>query len=200
MLGRRRNTPAVRGVSGKESHPGARSDGSLSTGTGSEIERLRGMIAQLMHTADHDPLTGLPTRSLLLERLEHELARDAADGAGIAILFVDLDNFKLVNDSLGHGSGDEVLSEMAKRVIACIGSEDIASRFGGDEIVVLHSRATAAFMSSPLRGKYRARFHRPTFSNTAPRSCAQRWVGVVRTGSNRSPREMPAMLPKVTGV
>jgi diguanylate cyclase len=80
---------------------------------------------------------------LLLKRLEQELTRDAADGARIAILFVDLDNFKLVNDSLGHGSGDEVLSEMAKRVIACIGSEDIASRFGGDEIVVLHSRATA---------------------------------------------------------
>ena len=141
MLGRRRNTPAVRGVSGKESHPGARSDGSLSIGTGSEIERLRGMIAQLMHTADHDPLTGLPTRSLLLERLEHELARDAADGARIAILFVDLDNFKLVNDSLGHGSGDKVLSEMARRIVGCIGSEDTASRFGGDEMVILHPRA-----------------------------------------------------------
>jgi diguanylate cyclase (GGDEF)-like protein len=142
MLGRSRNTPAARGVSGRESLPGARSEGSPSTGTGSEIERLRGMIAQLMHKAAHDPLTGLPTRSLLLERLEHELARDAADGAQIAILFVDLDNFKLVNDSLGHGSGDEVLSQMARRIVGCIGSEDIASRFGGDEMVILHARAT----------------------------------------------------------
>ena len=143
MLGRRQNNLAFLGPSAQKSHPDAGSDASLSVETRSEIERLRAMIAQLMHTADHDPLTGLPTRSLLLKRLEQELVRDAADGARIAILFVDLDNFKLVNDSLGHGSGDEVLSEMAKRVIACIGSEDIASRFGGDEIVVLHSRATA---------------------------------------------------------
>jgi diguanylate cyclase len=143
MLGRRQNNLAFLGPSAEKSHPDAGSAGSQPIETHSEIERLRAMIAQLMHTADHDPLTGLPTRSLLLKRLEQELARDAADGARIAILFVDLDNFKLVNDSLGHGSGDEVLSEMAKRVIACIGSEDIASRFGGDEIVVLHSRATA---------------------------------------------------------
>jgi diguanylate cyclase len=143
MLGRRRNNLAFLGPPAQKSNPDAGSDALLPTEARSEIERLRGMIAQLMHTAAHDPLTGLPTRSLLLKRLEQELARDAADGARIAILFVDLDNFKLVNDSLGHGSGDEVLSEMAKRVIACIGSEDIASRFGGDEIVVLHSRATA---------------------------------------------------------
>ncbi|MDI1265377.1 MAG: bifunctional diguanylate cyclase/phosphodiesterase [bacterium] len=99
------------------------------------------MIEQLMHTAAHDPLTGLPTRGLLLERLEHELVRDAADGARIAVLFVDLDNFKLVNDSLGHGSGDEVLCEMARRIVGCIGPEDTASRFGGDEMVILHPRA-----------------------------------------------------------
>ena len=63
-----------------------------------------------------------------------------------------------------------------------------------------HSRATAACMSSPARGKYLARFQRPTFSNTAPLAVAHSCVGVVRTGSNKSPREMPAKLPKVTGV
>src|SRR5437764_15143925 len=115
MPGLRRNTPARLGAAATESHPGAKGEAPLSR-TGSEIERLRGLIAQLMRTAAHDPLTGLPTRSLLLERLEHELARDAADDAHIAVLFVDLDNFKLVNDSLGHGSGDEVLSEMARRI------------------------------------------------------------------------------------
>jgi diguanylate cyclase len=142
MLGRQWKAPAVRGALSSESQPSARSAGSLSAETSSEIERLRGMIAQLMRTAAHDPLTGLPTRSLLLERLEHELARDAAGNARVAVLFVDLDNFKLVNDSLGHGSGDEVLCEMAKRIVGCIGSQDTASRFGGDEIVILHPRAT----------------------------------------------------------
>ena len=142
MLGQQWDTPAVRGVPSKESHASARSDRSLSTETSSEIERLRGMIAQLMHTAAHDPLTGLPTRGVLLERLEQELVRDATDSGRIAVLFVDLDNFKLVNDSLGHGSGDEVLREMARRIVGCIGSEDTASRFGGDEMVILHPRAT----------------------------------------------------------
>ena len=108
MLGLRSSKSVPFGASDAE--PLAADDTPRFAATGSEIERLRGVIAQLMHTAAHDPLTGLPTRSMLLERLEHELARDAADGAQIAVLFVDLDNFKLVNDSLGHGSGDEVLS------------------------------------------------------------------------------------------
>lgn len=114
----------------------------LTAGAGSELERLRSVIAQLMHTAEHDPLTGLPTRNVLLERLEDELGRNAADSTQIAVLFVDLDNFKLVNDSLGHGCGDAVLSEMARRIVDCIGADDTASRFGGDEIVILHSHAS----------------------------------------------------------
>jgi diguanylate cyclase len=125
-----------------ESRPGGKGEAPLFDGADSEIEHLRGIIARLTHTTAHDPLTGLPTRGVLLERLEHELARDASDGAQIAVLFVDLDNFKLVNDSLGHGSGDEVLREMARRVVGRMGPEDIASRFGGDEMVILHSRAT----------------------------------------------------------
>jgi diguanylate cyclase len=142
MGGRRQNAPAVRNVSGKESDVAAMSDVSPSSGTGSEIQRLRDTIARLMHTAAHDILTGLPNRSLLLERLEDELARDAGDGTQIAVLFVDLDNFKVVNDSLGHGCGDDVLAEMARRIVGCIGSCDTASRFGGDEMVILHPQAT----------------------------------------------------------
>ena len=109
----------------------------------SEIDRLRGVVDRLRYAATHDPLTGLPTREVLLERLRRELTRKAVDGEHIAVLFVDLDHFKRVNDSLGHGSGDEVLREMAKRIVYCIGEQDTASRFGGDELVVLHPRATA---------------------------------------------------------
>ena len=139
MGGRRQNAPTVRDVSGDESGPATRRDASA---TGAEIERLRNTISLLTHTAAHDTLTGLPNRNLLLERLQDELARDAGDGTQVAILFVDLDNFKVVNDSLGHGSGDEVLAEMARRIVGCIGSNDTASRFGGDEMVILHPRAT----------------------------------------------------------
>src|SRR5262245_36365783 len=126
-----RHAPALRSAAAVPRPDG---DTPPCAGASSEIERLRDVIAQLMHAASHDPLTGLPTRSLLLARLERELARDAADDdARIAVLFVDLDNFKLVNDSLGHSSGDEVLSEMARRIVHCVGPEDVASRFGGDE-------------------------------------------------------------------
>jgi diguanylate cyclase (GGDEF)-like protein len=106
-----------------------------------EIDRLRGVVASLQHAATHDSLTGLPTREVLLERLKREQMRTPAGGERIAILFVDLDNFKLVNDSLGHSSGDEVLCEMARRVARCLGTEDTVSRFGGDELVILHPHA-----------------------------------------------------------
>jgi diguanylate cyclase len=96
-------------------------------------------LASLLHAATHDALTGLPTRGVLLERLERELARTAA--GKVAVLFVDLDNFKLVNDSLGHESGDQVLGEMARRIRGCVGEADTVSRFGGDEMVILHPMA-----------------------------------------------------------
>jgi diguanylate cyclase len=94
-------------------------------------------MARLFHAATHDTLTGLPTRAVLMERLERELARADREWQ-VAVLFVDLDNFKLVNDSLGHESGDLVLREMARRVKGCTGPYDTVSRFGGDEIVILH--------------------------------------------------------------
>ena len=129
-------------VPDRELDVGAAGEAASFATDGSEVERLRSLVAQLMHKTAHDPLTALPTRSVLLEQLEHELARDASDGAQIAVLFVDLDNFKLVNDSLGHGIGDAVLCEMANRIVDCIGAEDTASRFGGDEMVILHARAS----------------------------------------------------------
>ncbi|HXB19348.1 MAG TPA: EAL domain-containing protein [Steroidobacteraceae bacterium] len=115
----------------------------LVEGEQSEIDHLRGVVDRLRHAATHDPLTGLPTREVLLGRLQRELGRTEAGAERIAILFVDLDNFKRVNDSLGHGSGDEVLREMARRIVGCLGAPDTASRFGGDELVILHPRATA---------------------------------------------------------
>ena len=113
-----------------------------------EVRHLRGVVDRLRHAATHDPLTGLPTREVLLERLDHELARPPQGDERVAILFVDLDNFKRVNDSLGHGSGDQVLREMARRIVGCLGPHDTASRFGGDELVILHPHATAGSEAS----------------------------------------------------
>lgn len=103
------------------------------------------VISDLIHAATHDVLTGLPTRSLLLSKLEHALAQPATDAEHVAVFFLDLDNFKLVNDSLGHDSGDELLCEVARRISDCVGGVEgesgIVSRIGGDEFVILYPHA-----------------------------------------------------------
>jgi diguanylate cyclase (GGDEF)-like protein/PAS domain S-box-containing protein len=91
----------------------------------------------LAHQASHDPLTGLPNRSLFLDRLEHALARIRRSRGPLAVLFLDLDRFKLVNDTRGHDVGDLLLRALAPRLSAALRPGDTIARFGGDEFVVL---------------------------------------------------------------
>jgi diguanylate cyclase (GGDEF)-like protein len=94
-------------------------------------------VADAIHQALHDSLTDLPNRQLLIDRLNHAQARAARAETRVAVLFVDLDTFKNVNDTFGHAVGDILLSEAARRLLTCIRAADTAARFGGDEFVVL---------------------------------------------------------------
>ncbi|HET9104485.1 MAG TPA: EAL domain-containing protein [Solirubrobacteraceae bacterium] len=92
---------------------------------------------ELAHHALHDALTGVPNRTLFLDRLDHALRRLATEPGQLAVLFVDLDRFKLVNDSMGHSAGDTVLQETARRLAEAVRAGDTLARFGGDEFTVL---------------------------------------------------------------
>ena len=98
---------------------------------------LRDRQEHLNFIATHDPLTGLPNRALLHERAEHAIAVSRRSGRLLALLFMDLDRFKAVNDSLGHAAGDNMLREVATRLSGCLREVDMIARHGGDEFVVL---------------------------------------------------------------
>jgi diguanylate cyclase (GGDEF)-like protein len=106
--------------------------------THEDITSRREAEAQIAHMAHHDALTNLPNRTLLRERLEDALAH-VHRGGQIAVLYLDLDHFKSINDTLGHGVGDELLKAVAQRLKGCIGEQDTIARLGGDEFAVVQT-------------------------------------------------------------
>ncbi|MGA2848495.1 MAG: GGDEF domain-containing protein [Terracidiphilus sp.] len=104
---------------------------------GQQANLLRESDALFRHLALHDALTGLATRLLLHDRLNFTLESAKRRGTGLAVLMVDLDSFKEINDSYGHAAGDEVLRITANRLLRCVRKEDTVARLGGDEFVVL---------------------------------------------------------------
>ncbi len=106
-------------------------------GVALDITERKALEIQLAQQARQDPLTGLPNRACFLERLEQALARAQRRETPVAVLFVDLDNFKAINDRLGHQGGDQVLVAVAERLQACVRGTDTAARLGGDEFTIV---------------------------------------------------------------
>jgi len=105
---------------------------------------VRERTDELRHQALHDPLTGLPNRSLILDRLDHMMLRGRRDHSPVAALFIDLDDFKDINDTLGHAVGDELLVAVGNRLTGALRRGDSVGRLGGDEFVVLAEGASLA--------------------------------------------------------
>ena len=102
-----------------------------------DVSPRKAAEAKIHHLAFYDPLTGLPNRQHLLDSLAHALDESARTGQRGALMFIDLDNFKVINDTLGHHKGDLLLQKVAERLTGCIRKEDLVARLGGDEFVVL---------------------------------------------------------------
>nr|MCU0633429.1 EAL domain-containing protein [Gemmatimonadaceae bacterium] len=105
--------------------------------TSRDVTERRVIEEQYMHQAFHDPLTDLANRALFVYQVGHALARGARQGHAVAVMFLDLDHFKAVNDTLGHATGDRLLVEAARRLQSCVRGSDLIARLGGDEFAVL---------------------------------------------------------------
>jgi diguanylate cyclase (GGDEF)-like protein/PAS domain S-box-containing protein len=132
----------------------------VSTQVADAIERKR-LQTRLEQIALYDPLTGLPNRPLLHDRLGTAMARARREHGLLAVLYLDLDGLKQVNDSLGHAAGDELLKVAAQRMTGCLRSSDTVARIGGDEFVVLLERIALADHAELVAGKLRAELMQP---------------------------------------
>lgn len=124
-------------------------------------ERVEERTVALKHLAEHDPLTELPNRRLLLERLDAELRAAAKSARHVGVYFLDLDNFKNINDSMGHEFGDLVLLGVSQRLAEVIAPVGFVGRLGGDEFTVLYPQAEGAAAISAMGERIRLAFQRP---------------------------------------
>ena len=125
-----------------------------------DIQERRAFEQQLTQQAFYDALTGLPNRLLFHDRLDQALVRAGRRGSQVGLLFLDLDNFKLINDSLGHHVGDELLVQAAARLQSCIRTEDTVARLGGDEFVVVLEHLLGESDAIPLAEAIAKQFSR----------------------------------------
>ena len=108
----------------------------------SSMREQAALESRLSHQATHDELTGLPSRTAIIDHIDDMLADQAPTNSPVAVMFIDLDQFKLVNDSMGHSMGDQLLGLAARRIASCLRPEDIVGRISGDEFIVLLSLDT----------------------------------------------------------
>lgn len=128
-----------------------------------DLSQSRAMVRKMTHQARHDFLTGLPNRALLMERLSQSIGLAQRHSKQVALLFVDLDYFKHINDSLGHAIGDQLLQTAAERLVSCVRVTDTVCRHGGDEFVILLAEIEHPEDATHVAEKLQAAFSEPQF-------------------------------------
>jgi diguanylate cyclase (GGDEF)-like protein len=152
-------------------------------GTSSDITARKEAEAQIHQLAFYDPLTQLPNRRLLIERLQQAFSIGARSGHHGAVLFLDLDRFKVVNDSLGHAAGDQLLITVARRLKQCLRPQDTLSRLGGDEFAILLDQITEVRAARQVADRIRGQLVTTTLLGAVERSPTAS-IGIVIYGPN----------------
>ena len=154
-----------------------------------DVSERKELEDRLRHQAFHDALTGLPNRALFADRVEHALARAQRAGEPIAVLLIDLDDFKSINDSLGHATGDQVLIEVAARLDASVRGADTVARLGGDEFAVILEDGESAANAERSAERILAVFSTP-FELDGRLFVIAASVGIARAGRGTSASEL----------
>ncbi|HEY8719053.1 putative bifunctional diguanylate cyclase/phosphodiesterase [Pengzhenrongella sp.] len=155
----------------------------LASITGGHRRQLNVERARTLHDSRHDTLTGLPNRTLLAERLTHELRSDAPVGSRTGLLLIDLDRFKEINDTFGHHYGDELLTQVGTRLAAEVCDGDLVARLGGDEFAVLLTDVGSVHEASRIAGTLRTALE-TTFHVEGVDLDVEASVGVVLSGEH----------------
>ncbi len=150
-----------------------------------DVSERRRLEDELTRLAFHDSLTGLANRQLFGDRLDHALRRHEAQGSAVSVLFLDLDDFKLVNDTLGHEVGDELLVEVSRRIADSLGELDTAARLGGDEFAVL-LEDTDALAAQAVADRLLATLRAPVVLDGHPHQ-VRASIGVAEAGTTSAP-------------
>lgn len=145
--------------------------------TFTDVTSRRAAERKIAHLAQHDALTNLPNRALLRNRLDAAIARNQRSAEAFAVLCIDLDEFKAVNDSMGHPVGDDLLDQVAKRLLANVRAEDTVARLGGDEFVVIQTGLEQPIGATALAERLVASLSRP-FSIAGAQICIGASVGI----------------------
>lgn len=161
----------------------------LIRGVTTDITERKSLEDQLAYEALHDPLTSLPNRVLFRDRLIHALNRSRRMNTPIAVLFIDLDNFKAVNDTLGHAAGDELLLSVSERLRDCLRDTDTPARFGGDEFAVLLEDTEHAQSATLVAERIRTVMGEP-YSIGGKRVYISTSIGIAIATGSETPEEL----------